>query len=1227
MIRVSWVRLCLILVATAAAVTTSAPMQAAADGESAAATQTPTIERRLGEEEQIRHREEWFRSTREQGTKSAQERADLRLDAVRQTREALQLQKQLRSDGRAAGTNPWSPMGPSPSTFGGWAFGTVSGRTTALAGDWAGGVIYLGTAAGGLWKSFDDGQTWSQLFDAVGTMTVGAVAVDPNNANVVWAGTGDNVVGCESYFGLGIVRSLDGGLTWEQRNGSGANTLQELATFANVIVDPRNSDRLVVGGRIRQCGDGSGFAGGIYTTTDAGLNWTNALSGRQVYEIAQDPSVLDTYWAATDNGIYKSVNNGDSWTLMNSSGLPNGGVGRCELAISPSDSSTVYALFASGPALWRTQDGGATWTQRTSGSNACDGQCWYNMVLRVHNTDPDTLYRGTIRSFKSVDGGANWSDLTGGWGSGQKVHQDTHVMVMDPNNNDKFYVGTDGGLWKSEDAGVSFSNLNGNTNSFLFYAIGVAADDPDLICGGAQDNSSVARSSSNVWGLQAVTGDGFTCHFNPQNSNYSYITSYPSGGLPNVWRSTTGAFGGYSDISSSGNGIIPNDRINWVTPYQIDPVNPNILYLGTHRIYRSDDFGSNWTQLGPDLTGSSGSLLNIDINRNFPDTVMTSSGSGRVWITHDGAQNWTNLTSGLPGRSVNDIASDPTSTDRAFAVVGGFNTSHVWEWNAGSGWVAKDSGLPNVPHNTVLMLSSEDIMVGNDVGVYRSFDGGDSWVPWMENLPQGLVVTDLKYNLLQNKVTAGTYGRGAWQTTLGPVSPILLFEQAMTPQELDGNGNGIAEPGETWGVELQLRNGGGATALSPSGVLMSTTPGVTLSGGGVVQFADILPGGVSTSTQMATFVIDPDVTCGATPSFDLVGLTTTNDPGPFNDFASVVSIAVGGNLPPVASLLVDDDLEPSAPAAWSHEAINANQPGCATSPYIDEWTELEKDVAFGNSFHAGRGPGSVYLRKNYAWLYYNGKDSAGGAGLQIPADAISASLVFDHLYDTVAGLDGGVVLIDFLDDGNDNYQLLTPIGGYPTNSLQSGQCNALEGMPAFSGDSNGWTTSTFDLGNFAGNTVHIAFVFGSDQLPNFNEGWYVDNVRLEIEQAGASVCEVTSWPGSVAADVQFEVVAPGEIEASWGDACNAGTVGQQYSVQVGDLDQLRATAVYNHAPIQDACDLTSPTTFSYTPGLQYFLVVPNDGVREGGAGVDSSGAPRPTLNLVCGETRVESCDN
>jgi photosystem II stability/assembly factor-like uncharacterized protein len=719
-----------------------------------------------GEQDLLERRLQWFYSTRRAG--AGQKMAELRQEAVAFTRRALEAQLRFGPDPRAG--DAWTCRGPASSNFGGWKFGKVSGRIIALAADWANGILYAGGASGGLWRSLDDGNSWESLLDSVGTTTVGVVTVDPSDPQVLWVGTGENSMWCEEYFGVGLLRSADGGRTWELRNGTGNATLENLSAFASVVVDLRNPGHVVVGGRYADCVNGNYFWGGLYTTTDAGLTWTRRLSGVGVSEIVQDPVNRDTWWAGAEHGgLYKSTDNGATWTVQTASGLPSGSVGRVEVALSPADPNFIYALFDDvdgSPQFWRSTDGGASWMRVANGGAACDGQCSYNMVIRGHRTEPSTVYRGTVHIFKSVNGGASWTDLSGEWGGNQKVHQDTHDFLMHPTDPNTFYVGCDGGIWKTADGGKTFANLNGNLVMTQFYGIGIHPTDDGILVGGSQDNSSLARTASDTWDLMEVTGDGFISLINPANPNIVYTTSYPWD-TPAIYRSSTGVLGPFRVITNARNGFTSGDRINWVTPYTMDPADPSVLYCGTQRVYRSANGGTSWTKVGPpDLTlgGEWDSIAVVEVNPADGKRVWAGTTDGKVWTTADGGDAWADVTTGLPQRSINDIAPDPTDPTRAFTVVGGFGTAHLWEFT-GTGWETRGAGLPNVPANSVLMLSGSEVLVGTDVGVFRSTDRGLNFSPYMRGLPLGAVVTDLKYNAATGTLTAGTYGRGVWQIT------------------------------------------------------------------------------------------------------------------------------------------------------------------------------------------------------------------------------------------------------------------------------------------------------------------------------------------------------------------------------------------------------------------------------------------------------------------------------
>lgn len=1222
-----WLPLGVGLLALATLVFPNAQAQTAPDSKKPSSI----VDRKKGEEARILGRLEWFYSTRRAGAASPLELPILRRQGVLFTAKAIEEQRLKRSKGLAREENYWVPRGPAPSHFGGWAFGDVAGRISSLSADWTNNVLYAGSASGGVWKSTNDGLTWTSIFDNGGTTTIGTIAVDPNNPQILYVGTGENNAGCEDYFGIGLVRSADGGATWKTRNGSGTATLEDLSYFANVVVDPRDSNHLVVGGQTRACNTGNQRSGALYSSNDAGVSWTRRLDNASIYEIQQDPTVRDIFWAATDKGIYKSIDNGVTWTVQTASGLPNGNTGRTELTIAPSNSSYVYALFGSPNELWRTTDGGKSWTRQATGNSACDGQCWYNMVLRVHTTDPNTVIRGTIHVFRSTDGGKNWTDLSNDWGASQKVHQDTHELLMNPHEPNTFYVGCDGGIWKTTDLGATFQNRNPGLNITQFYAVDVHPTDTGIICGGAQDNSSLARRDNNTWELQEVTGDGFVCLIDPKDPNYAFLTSYPND-TPSIYRSTTGPFGSFQFISGTSSGIKGGESANWVTPYTLDPSSPNVMYLGTTHVYRSVDHGTTWTPVGPaDLTGGSGgNILSLEVDRNFTQVIYAGTTGGKLWRSSNAGGEFTDISSGLPaGRSINDVAGDPTNPQRALAVVGGFNTAHLFEWNQGGTWVARGNGLPNLPANTVLMLTDKDVFVGTDSGVFRSTDGGINFEPFMNGLPQGLVVTDLKFNLSANLITAGTYGRGAWQVNVAPIGPILLFDSVEQPLvETIGDGDGRIEPGETFSIRPRLRNAGNQPALGVRARLSTQIPGVLIEEPSLVDFGDIAPGAAAGAVSPIRFTVDPTFACGGIITFDLVDITAQEPPQQFSNLMGAFQEQVlGGTAPPVVTTLLDEDFDPWPTTGWTHEKGTPPSGFCSGSTWKDEWRQGSKDAEHNLSFDGGLGPGKQYSTYDYSWLYYGGKDSTAGPGIVLPADVQSITLTLVHWYDFEKNADGGRVLIDATPDGQDVYGALGPVGGYP-GRLVSGNCNALEGKTAFTGSSGGWTISTFNLSAYLGKKIYLAFVFASDKkkpASGINEGWYIDQVKVETSTPGAPVCDITAWPGQVPPTAHFRR-AGSQIEASWDPACNAATApGQSFAIEAGSLDQLRASGQYQFSPAEARCDRQSPATFTPGTGNEYYLIVPNFKGRDGSAGTDSAGKPRPAATNSCGERHSSAC--
>lgn len=825
----------------------------------------------------IEQRQKWFAESR--GLKTEKNAKSMREDSVRSLHSRL-----LSSPSMAlASGETWSEMGPSAMTMTGWTMGRVAGRNNAIVPHPTDdNTVYFGSAAGGVWKTIDAGATWTPVFDQVGTLPIGAITLDPSDPNKLWVGTGDKNGGaCAGYFGQGVFYSADAGATWQAKNGSGAG-LMPLSVVNSVAVSSINTSQILAGGFGSCDAAGNLSGGGLYRSADAGASWSNVLSGK-VEDIAYVPGTNTVYATSAGVGVFKSTNGGATWA--NSSTGMTVGTGRMRIAIAPSNSQVIYALM--GTALYRTTNGGTNWSSVNTA--ACEGQCTYNQTLAVHPTDSNKLLIGSIRFALSTNGGTSMTYLTSSWGTSQKVHQDTHVLVWSKNNPNRFWVGSDGGIWRSDDSGSTFVNMNSNLNVTQFYDVAVDFGTPDRMFGGAQDNSSSGRTTSKVWGLTYASGDGFMNAIDPSNTSVVVQTSYPSGSLPSLVRSTTGgASGSFSSLSTSG--LTASANFPWVTPLATAGskiwVASDAVYFGT-----TAAASFSWSK----LTGALGSAATVVTPKQSGTSYIVFAGTSAGKIFYSGSAATaggalTDVTGNYPGGRVSDIAIDPANNQRVFVTRGNFGGSRLYRsTSGGTTWVGVGAGLPNVPSNTVAIdpVNTQRIFVGTDIGVYESADGGDNFSPFMTGMPLGLTIQDLEISATPHVMVAGTYGRGAWKVALqgGTVNqpPVASFISSaanlavtFTDQSTDADGSIVSRawnfgdsgvstlqnPSHTYAaagnytVSLAVTDNSGATSNTSNVVTVtsgSACTGTTVSGSftGATGQSQIQPGGTYYQTTVS----------------------------------------------------------------------------------------------------------------------------------------------------------------------------------------------------------------------------------------------------------------------------------------------------------------------------------------------------------------------------------------
>jgi len=693
---------------------------------------------------------------------------------------------------RSSGAASWAASGPT----------NVGGRITAIAVDPADAArLWIGAADGGVFRSTNGGDTWVPLLDDFGGLSIGALAHHPTQGGVLLAGTGEANASGDSYDGIGILKTTDGGDTWTV---AGLPASQRIGRIAWNPVDTDVIHVAVSGGLFSKGNDR-----GMYRSTDGGLSWHQTLfvsDSTSAIDVALDPSnpdrVFAAFWerlrgpdrrsvAGPTSGIWRSTNGGDTWIPL-TSGLPTGsGTGRIGLAVAASNPQIVYAIYADTPGyfdgVYKTTNGGTSWFRVDNGSDLSSLYSsfgWYFGNIRVATTDPNELYALGVDLFRSRTGGSSWTEVTNG------QHVDQHALWIDPANVQHVYSGNDGGFYVSSNRGGSWTKKN-TLPITQFYAITVDAQLPYRIYGGTQDNSTprTLTGALDDWDT-LIGGDGFTVAVDPTNSDVIY-GEYQNGGFQ---KSTNGG----SSFSSALNGVSSSDRRNWHTPFVMDPNDHLTLYYGTYRVYRTTNGAASWSAISPDLTdGPSGgnltfgTLTSLAVAPSAPNTIYAGSDDGNVHVTTNGGGSWAEIDAGLPVRYVTRVAVDPGDDAVAYVTFSGYRMDeflpHVFRTtDHGASWTDISVNLPQAPVNDIVPdpQDPDRLYVATDVGVYVANVPGGAWQPLGSGLPLG-VVADLELHDGTRTLVAGTHGRSSYKLDLAAAAvgaPVVDGTDARTDE-------------------------------------------------------------------------------------------------------------------------------------------------------------------------------------------------------------------------------------------------------------------------------------------------------------------------------------------------------------------------------------------------------------------------------------------------------------
>ena len=642
---------------------------------------------------------------------------------------------------------------------------------------------YVAAASGGIFKTTNAGVDWVPVFDGLNSLSIGDIAIDANNSNHIWVGTGEVNAGGGSlaYDGDGVYFSENGGQSWINKG------LSEVGNIGTVLIDPNNAQNIFVGAM------GPLFRNdanrGVYRSQDGGDTWTQSLfvsDSTGVVDMAIHPTNGQIIYAAAwqrvrrpqyrsyggeTSGLYRSLDGGDSWTEL-TSGLPTAAnqKGRISIAIAPSNPEVLYARYADATGniqgVYRTDDGGDSWTAMNSSALNNVGFHWWFRGIVIDPTDENTIYNVDFQVQKSTDGGSNWFNVF------NNVHVDQHALAFDPSDPNNLVLGNDGGVYFSPDGGSTWTKDEQLPITQL-YRCYVDPSNANGIYLGAQDNSTHRTLTGGPDDYQIIYGgDGFQPLVDPNNSNVIFA-QYQYG---NIGKSTNNG----ASFNGATAGISGADRKNWDTPIVFDPQNAQVMYTATQRVYRTENGAGLWTAISGDLTnGPGGGNLNygtvvaLDVSPFNSEKILAGTDDGNVWMTLDTGETWELLSENLPARWVTKVLHSVTHPGTLFVTLSGYrygtDEGHVYKsYDNGQNWIDISSGLPDVPVNDIVQDNQGRIFVGTDIGVFGSGDGGVTWNSLGSNLP-AVIVNDMHIHQGTQELFIATYGRSAYRLALNEI--------------------------------------------------------------------------------------------------------------------------------------------------------------------------------------------------------------------------------------------------------------------------------------------------------------------------------------------------------------------------------------------------------------------------------------------------------------------------